>query len=109
MWISKSTLICLLVQSLIPSSPFSLACDKYLTPLKQAVGMPFSFVLELHSYWHLLTGLAAFFAITGASSESLSPSSVSLASRLALPSFLPSTASPRHLPLDQGASSRLPH
>ncbi|KAL7415399.1 ceramidase [Mrakia frigida] len=50
----------------------NLSCENYLTPLKKQIGLPFAFVLELHSYWHLGTGLAAFLAITGASCICLS-------------------------------------
>jgi dihydroceramidase len=31
-----------------------------LTTLKRAIGMPWSFVFELHGWWHIFTGMGAY-------------------------------------------------
>ncbi|RDL37648.1 Uncharacterized protein BP5553_05081 [Venustampulla echinocandica] len=37
-----------------------IATCKTLTNAKRSIGMPWSFILELHGWWHLLTGLGAY-------------------------------------------------
>ncbi|ORY73446.1 ceramidase [Leucosporidium creatinivorum] len=41
----------------------NLACNRFVTPWKAAIGAPWSWVLEGHAWWHIFTGLGCYSVI----------------------------------------------
>ncbi|TVY31659.1 Alkaline ceramidase [Lachnellula subtilissima] len=62
----------------------TMACA-HLTAIKRSIGMPWSFALELHGWWHLFTGLGAYIFIALVEYLTSEEAGQSLSARFAWP------------------------